>query len=508
MSEIIVAYGSTFGSSEEIAKKIASTIGASAMPMNQINIDNLKKAKFAIFVIGTIGNGQFPSNSKNFFMELNDSPIDLSHLRFALLGLGSRYYQYFCRASNTLYETLKNKGATTFINYVKSDKCEEDGGKGAIAKFILDSTDYIKNLNIARLANFEVMEINEECEDIVFDGFTSVEIIKKECLTDNYEQVMMKYTLKLPDNLEYKTGDLVYIMPENDDVIVDKVLKATSLDGNKVLRIKSSVNTFPEKVSIRQLFKKYIDLNCKPNPDLYSFIHAPYDKNIKTMAEYLIEYPNTVEQFDKFLPLANLIKPRAYSVASERKGELDLIIVNVNFGNYYGLTTHYLQLETTKNIQIKITEGTFEYPSEKSTPIILTALGSGIAPVFSILEHRKAGGFGPCVLFFGIRSRKICPSLIDELTKYVNNGVLSNFFLAISREEEKLHITDLMKQNIELLWNMWEKQETEFYYCGPENDLCENIKSIFISLAVKNGKMNQSKALRHWANHKWKIECF
>ena len=512
MSDIVVAYGTTRGASGKAAKKIAENLGVEAFVFDELPIDKLCNAKYGIFVISTFGNGQFPTNSNKFIQEINSVPVDLSKLKFALLGLGSSYYKFFCRASNNLFKMLEDMGAQPFLPYVKADRCDPDYGNGKIEKFIEDVTSAMNSFkNESNISKYHIEEVNEVVQEICPKGFKYSPIIKKELLSDNYIPNMHRYTIQMPDGVTYKAGDQILIMPQNDESVVVKVLEHIGIDGNTVVKITSANKVIPRVISMKQLFTQYIDLNCKPNPDLFTSVNVPFDSEVKTVTEFLMKYPNAANPLEKFLSLSEIIVPRSYSAASEREGTIDLVVADVFFGvdnGYYGLTTHYLQLESTTRVAIRVINGSFEYPSDKSTPLIIAALGSGIAPVLSLLDHRRSGGFGPCILFFGIRSRKMCQPIIDLLEEYVRNGVINMLFLAVSREEEKVHVTDLMKLNKSAIWDLWENVETQFYYCGPENNAQEDIKNIMIDIAVMEAKMSRTNAVHFWSKHKWNVEAF
>ncbi|KAH0792244.1 Iron only hydrogenase large subunit, C-terminal domain containing protein [Histomonas meleagridis] len=513
MSGIVVAYGTTRGASKNAATRIAENLGVEAVVFNELSIEKLTKANYGIFVISTFGNGQFPSNSGDFITSLTSAPVNLSHLKFALLGLGSSYYPLFCRAGNNLYKILQNAGAQPFLPYVKSDRCEPDYGVGKIEKFITDVTEAMKAFKSESDSppKFQIEEVNETVNEICPKGFKYAQIIKKELLTNDYSPSMHRYTIQLPNGFTYKAGDQVLIMPENDGQVVAKVLERIGVNANTVIKITSANKFFPKILSMKQLFTQFIDLNCKPSQELFSSIKVPFDNKLQTIAEFLMKYPNAANPLSRFLSLSEVIVPRYYSVASEREGTVDLVVSDVFFGfdnGYYGLATHYLQLETTTRISIRISEGAFEYPSDKSTPLIITALGSGIAPVLSLLEHRKSGGFGPCTLFFGLRSRKLCQPIIDLLQQYEADGVINKLFIAISREEDKIHVTDVMKKNTNLLWEIWKNVKTQFYYCGPESTAQENIKAIMIEIAESHGNMSRTNAVHFWSKHKWNVEEF
>jgi sulfite reductase alpha subunit-like flavoprotein len=118
----IVAYGSARGSSEQIAKGIAGSLGVEAVALNQLDLKVLQRAPLAVFVCSTINNGNVPRNADLFFRKLEAArSIGLGGVRFALLALGSSYYSTFCRAGDALYKMLIDRGAAPFVAYVRPD---------------------------------------------------------------------------------------------------------------------------------------------------------------------------------------------------------------------------------------------------------------------------------------------------------------------------------------------------------------------------------------------------
>jgi sulfite reductase alpha subunit-like flavoprotein len=132
----VVAFGSSRGASERAAKAIASSLGVTAVALNSLSLTTLAQAEFAVFVISTIGNGNYPKNAEKFCQGLERAGIDLSRLRFALLALGSTFYTHFCQSGELLHKMLTERGAEPFVGYVRSDKAAADLGVGAIDKFI------------------------------------------------------------------------------------------------------------------------------------------------------------------------------------------------------------------------------------------------------------------------------------------------------------------------------------------------------------------------------------
>jgi len=93
-----------------------------------------------VFVVAPTGNGRNPSNCDRFYRALREGGLDLSGLRFALLGLGSGYYRHFSRTGAGLDRSLARFSAMPLIPYERSDRAAADASEGAIAGLLSQLT--------------------------------------------------------------------------------------------------------------------------------------------------------------------------------------------------------------------------------------------------------------------------------------------------------------------------------------------------------------------------------
>ena len=86
----------------------------------------LAQVPLALFVVSTWGDGEPPSDATDFFYELEKAELDLSGLRYAVLGLGDRDYSDFCGFARKLDERLSALGARPLVARVEADLDYED----------------------------------------------------------------------------------------------------------------------------------------------------------------------------------------------------------------------------------------------------------------------------------------------------------------------------------------------------------------------------------------------
>lgn len=521
----IIAYGSTRHNAERVAKQIAEKLNTNAVEINSLNYQQLEEAKICIFVISTINDGEFPKNASTFCQKLcsDDSNVDLRNLQYALLGLGSRYYGKFCKASEDLNQALQNKGAKLLIPYQKSDKASEDQGESVIRQFV---SDVILAVGSTPNDSFnepivELKELDETANGfLVHPGFT-ISTIKQKTLMSapDYEPQFWHYVIDSP-GLKYNCGDYCLIMPQNDPEVVSSVISKLNLNPNTVYEIKSSQSLMlPSKASVLQLFTQIIDLNAKPKSELYTLFGSSIQKPEITVADLILRSEITeIPNLSNILLYTTQIEPRTYSIASERENELDLIVKHHTFQeNYYGLCTHYLNLASTESIQIQHSMGAFHYPTVNQTPIILIGLGSGIAPFFSILEHRRRlidqnpdMKIGDCILFIGLRYNRSAHAIIQWLKEIEQNAkVLTKLYIAISREDKHQHVQDIMKDEAQDdLWSIWENEKAELFFCGPPDSAVNDIREIMQKLTSVKTQCTRTEAVSFCAKRKMNVEQF
>jgi sulfite reductase alpha subunit-like flavoprotein len=138
-----------------------------------------------------------------------------------------------------------------------------------------------------------------------------------------------------------------------------------------------------------------------------------------------------------------------------------------NLHNIYKLDSCFSRKYLTKII---IRDSSFRLPSSPDVPMILCATGTGIAPYIGFLqelEHKKKLGetFNKVFLYFGTKNKNFDFIFEEELTNWLNQGIIDKLFLAFSRDQEKkLYIQNLIKDSFEEIKDKYEKGN--IYVCG------------------------------------------
>merc|ERR1719230_1998740 len=123
-----------------------------------------------------------------------------------------------------------------------------------------------------------------------------------------------------------------------------------------------------------------------------------------------------------------------------------------------------------------MTHGTFIFPPDEKLPMVMTGLGTGIAPIRSFVQDRlykKRQGIevGPMVVIYGCRHEKEEFFYKSEWKEYEKAGVLTKLINAFSHDPPHFPPTPLfvdqkMMDNQTLLGEMLGGKGGYFYMCG------------------------------------------
>jgi len=120
-------YATETGNAETLARQAHERAIAEGRDTATVaNISTLTPAHLAdlsltLFVVSTWGDGEPPSDATDFFYDLEKANLDLSGLRYAVLGLGDRDYSDFCGFARKLDERLAALGAKPLVHRAEAD---------------------------------------------------------------------------------------------------------------------------------------------------------------------------------------------------------------------------------------------------------------------------------------------------------------------------------------------------------------------------------------------------
>ena len=361
-------------------------------------------------------------------------------------------------------------------------------------------------------------------------------------------------------NIKYNPAVNVLIHPKNKEEIVNVVFNQLAMDKEnnyinyKILNnSKESLNLpLPEGITVKEALTEYIDLSCQINKNILSklimnltdvdqknkIIEIINDEN--KLSEFLSKNYNIadfIKEFDSLqLSLQELseifpsINPRYYTCSSsfnKKNNLIEIIITLVSWNGpqkdkRYGITSNYFnelfKANTYKTkdeyANIALKESEFKLPSNLQTPILMLCTGSGIAPFNSFLEELDFNKSKnneikyETYLIFGSMNKKNDFILEKELEEFKKKGILTDYYTAFSRDQEKkVYVQDILGINFikEKMENLIINKGMNVYICGStsmgnavNNKLKEIIGNDNYEKMIKNGQLMSET----WENKK------
>lgn len=177
--------------------------------------------------------------------------------------------------------------------------------------------------------------------------------------------------------------------------------------------------------------------------DLLSYVNRPR----RTILEVLEDFPHATSKLtvDILFELFQPIKPRPFSIASSvLSNRLDLLVAVVEYQTRLkaprkGLCSNWLKtLQKGDRVKVSIKKGTFTFPKDVDTPLVMVGPGTGLAIFRGIIQDYELKGEiagEKLLLFFGCRNERKDFHCGEELRRMESAGFLK-LFCAFSRDQE------------------------------------------------------------------------
>lgn len=130
---ICVLSGSTLGGAEYVAEHLVDCLseqGFSTSLFHGPEWQDVQDETLWLVVTSTHGAGELPDNLKPLFDNIAQGNVDLSSLRFAVVGLGNSDYDTFCYAADKVEAVLSQKSAVKICDALKIDMLHVEDPEG------------------------------------------------------------------------------------------------------------------------------------------------------------------------------------------------------------------------------------------------------------------------------------------------------------------------------------------------------------------------------------------
>ncbi|KAF9762065.1 NADPH-dependent diflavin oxidoreductase 1 [Nosema granulosis] len=446
---MIILYGSQGGTSKEAAKLLQNIIRfgyskeyicgiqevdttVSVMEMNDFEFSRILDIDCIVFVCSTHGNGTEPFNMTRFWNTLKKitHPNFLSHLRFAVFGLGDSSYDFYNYCSKKLYNLLIRLGATPLVRRGCGDSQDKEG-------WLTDFREWVNQPILKTLVLEDVAPYRSNI-DTLFD----VEIKNIKLITPKtYENQMIELEMSINGYKTFTPGDCLGVLPRNYNIkefmVFNNVFSSEieDLDFNGIPQIiffsylyqfilKSDLKIEEEKLrKIGELFQDYsfyYDYILKPKRTIFETlkeldIRLSLEFMIRYIPKISVRYFTLIKRSDSYFVILSIVRYKTI-LKQERKG----------------LCSEYLK-DGLEHLKCRIGKSMIVIKKEK---ILIICTGAGISMAKALVGFYREKEI---VVYYGFRYRdKDCVS--------VDTTANVKVYYAASRDDKK-YVQDVFREN-------------------------------------------------------------
>jgi len=317
--------------------------------------------------------------------------------------------------------------------------------------------------------------------------------------------------------LTYEPGDSLGILPVNCPELVGEVLKQLHADGDEPVTVgpgdlrplRTALSVACNLTRTRPETFELLALHAKSPSDRQKLSELGRGEAnefaVADLAEVLEHFPSARPPVNELFGSLARLQPRLYSISSSLRahpGEVHLTVGVVRFesrGRWRnGVASHFLGVRCLPGDEVPVyvqPSARFRLPTDPTTPIIMIGPGTGIAPFRAFLEERQSLGLkGPAWLFFGNQHFEYDFLYRDELSGFMDRGVLTKLDLAFSRDQaEKIYVQNRMQENGAELWR-WLEEGAHFYVCGDAKRMAADVDDTLRAVIAKWGNRSKEEA--------------
>ncbi|KAF1024813.1 MAG: Sulfite reductase [NADPH] flavoprotein alpha-component [Acinetobacter bereziniae] len=434
----LIAYATQTGVSEQLAWRTAISLQEAHQPttvksVQQLSEDDLKQAKQVLWIVSTYGTGEAPDLASHFEKKLMSKSLDLSHLQYAVLALGSQEYpDTYCSFGHRIDSWLKQSGAQQLFTTV-----EVNNG----------SNNDIQLWNNA-LVQATKLDLQTMSIDKVFDQW---HLSKRELINpESLGAPAFNIELQACHETIWQAGDIAEIQTGNS----------------------------PER--IQQFLDKYqVHADTQVDSLEQSIQTVLWDRDLTVEVEPFANMEHLLEQ----LPT---LPTREYSIASIPSQQVLRLVVRqqrdaqgeLGLGSGW-LTTH---LKLRDKVALRIRNNDSFHLITDNRPIICIGNGTGIAGLMSLIHARVRLDYTENWLIFGERQQAHDYFFKETIQSWQNTAMLQRIDLAFSRDQaEKVYVHHKLRDHADEV-RKWIANDAVIYVCGSIDGMASDVDQALIEI--------------------------
>ncbi len=562
---LLILYGSNLGTAEDLAHRVADLAEVNGFATKLAPLDeyvgNLSDQGGVIIFCASY-NGAPPDNATQFVKWLSsDLPKDaFKGVRYAVFGCGnSDWLATYQSIPRMIDERLAAHGGTPAVTRGEGDARDDLDGQFekwfksvreiAVKEFAID-TGFTREANDEPLYKIEPVAHSAVNTVAVSGGAVPVKLLINDELQNKSgahpsTRSTRHIEVDLPENVTYRVGDHLSVIPRNDPVLVDAVARRFGFLPADQVRLHVATGRRAQlpvdnAVSVGRLLTEFVELQqvatrkqiqimsehtrcpmTKPklealigdDPASTELYRSEILAKRRSVYSLLEEYPACELPFHTYLEMLSLLSPRYYSISSSpavagaSKCSVTVGVVDApassGRGIYKGVCSNYLSSRRAGDVVYAIvreTKAGFCLPENPSTPIIMVGPGTGLAPFRGFLQERaamkaKGKSLGASMLFFGCRHPEQDFLYADELKGFADQGI-TDLHVAFSRADTpKSYVQDLIAAQKDKVWKLIEAGAI-IYVCGDGGKMEPDVKRVLTTIYRERSGADEAAALR------------
>jgi sulfite reductase (NADPH) flavoprotein alpha-component len=461
--DIHIVFASQTGFAELLAHRTLESlqqakIAAQLLPIDNLDAEKLSSLKKILFIVSTTGEGDAPDSASGFIRHCMKQNSNLSHLEFAILGLGDKKYAAYCAFAHRLQHFLHQQGARELFDLVEVD----NGDAAALRHWQTQLHQLTGQIEIS---------------DWSRPAYQHWQLVERRCLNPN-SQGAPCFHLSLQfqnqgqnqdDQVQWQAGDIVEIAALHTPEKIHAYLRDLHVTLEQEEQLNSLVDNLVEHLR-----------SCRLIPC--------------AEVEAIPANPTLIELqlwLDQFSPLAH----REYSIAnipvassSYPHPQLDLLVRLAQQANGEpGIASGFLCLhsEIKQTISLRIRSNPQFHAPEDDRALILIGNGTGLAGLRAHLQQREQALQQQNWLFFGERQAEFDFFHQEEILNWQKTGVLQRLDLAFSRDQEqKIYVQDKLLEQAQGVQD-WIAQGAAIYVCGSLQGMAQQVHLVLETILGK-----------------------
>ncbi len=484
----------------DVARKAAGKLGfaARAVDMADVTPAQVAGAQNLLVIASTWGEGDAPQRAIDFHAALmSDDAPRFEGLRYAVLALGDRAYAKFCETGRLFDERFAALGALRVAERIECDLDYE-----AAANTWIDGALTVLRAELGEPDAGAVIHVDFARAPAEAASYSRARPFEAEIT----EHVRLSGSRSSADTwhvelslegagIEYEPGDSLGVVPGNDPALVESVLAAAGLAGDRQLH--------------RRLSEQF-DITTLTAPAFDQYVRLTGTAGLVRqegwqVIDLLEAAPHRLSE-EQLLSLLRPLAPRYYSIASSRKSvpdEAHLLIAAVRYEalgrarNGVASVDVVERRKTGDGLRVFLKPNPhFRLPADPERPIVMIGPGTGVAPFRAFMQERDAlGARGRNWLVFGHRNYTHDFLYQLEWQDLLKRGVLSRLDVAFSRDQpEKRYVQHALWDARRELF-AWVQDGAVLYVCGDANAMAKDVHTTLQRILAEQGGGDGAAAL-------------